>query len=130
MSLATDSSRYCAFHGSHGDHHTDRCPADPNGYLAHTEDEQRLADAYDERVRRSWTTHDRTVHGHTADGHEIVRYDRAGKWYVETRFAPRRDVSLREAVRLAVAGTPQLDKCGGQAFDAKVRKSLSKRHGQ
>lgn len=65
---------------------------------------------------------DRTVHGFTADGAAIVRYDRAGKWYVEPKEGKRRAVKLTEAVQLAVAGRPLLNKAGGLAFDAKVRK--------
>jgi len=70
---------------------------------------------------------DRTVHARTSDGGEVVRYDRAGKWYVEWpgRMRPRRLVTLREAVELAVAGQPLLGQAGGKSFDAKVRKALA-----
>lgn len=45
---------------------------------------------------------DRVVHGVTADGGEIVRYDRAGKWYVEwDSHRPRRAVSVASAAALA-----------------------------
>ncbi len=66
---------------------------------------------------------DRTVHARTASGDEIVRYDRAGKWFVEFARFGRRQISLGEAVALAVedgaewfAGRP-----GGSRFDDAVR---------
>lgn len=64
----------------------------------------------------------RTVHGYTADGSPIVRYERAGKWYVEPDGGKRRSVKLAEAALLAVAGRPLLGRAGGQAFDAQVRR--------
>ena len=65
---------------------------------------------------------DRTVHGLTDDGGEIVRYDRAGKWYFEYRDRKRRHVTIAEAVQAAAAGKAVLGRAGGLAFDAKVRK--------
>ncbi len=75
---------------------------------------------------------DRTVHATlpTQDA-EVVRYDRAGKWYVEPRDPElrrrkRRRIALNEAVRLTVAdGTWHEGRTGGRAFDAKVRRALS-----
>lgn len=67
-------------------------------------------------------TFDRTVHGYTAEGHPIVRYERAGKWYVEPENGKRRHVKITEAAQLAVAGRPLLDRAGGQVFDARVRR--------
>lgn len=62
---------------------------------------------------------DRTVHGTTADGGQIVRYDRAGKWYVEYKDGrPCRHVTVQRAADLAVealTGVP-----GGRRFDALV----------
>ena len=66
---------------------------------------------------------DRTVHGTgSVSDHtwEVVRYDIAGKWYLEhTDCAQRRQVSLDVAVRSC--DTPYLGRSGGQRFDAKVR---------
>ncbi|WP_431798591.1 hypothetical protein [Microbacterium kunmingense] len=64
----------------------------------------------------------RTVHGVAADGAEIVRYERAGKWFVEPGEGKRRAVSLSEAAALAVAGTSYSGRSGGGRFDAAVRK--------
>ena len=66
-------------------------------------------------------TDDRTVHGHTMNGHEIVRYDRAGKWYVEPQDDKRLAVTVIHAASLAALGdfTPGLP--GGKRFDALVR---------
>lgn len=63
---------------------------------------------------------DRAIHGYTAGGDAIVRYDRAGKWYVEPKDGKRRQVNLTEAATLAIAGRA-LDAYGGQAFRAKIR---------
>lgn len=71
---------------------------------------------------------DRRVHGHTFDGGEIVRYERAGKWFIEyNRHRPRRSISLRVAVNealyhgdRAIRGVP-----GGKRFDAGVADMLT-----
>ncbi len=64
----------------------------------------------------------------------VVRYDRAGKWYVEydpPRMRPARRVSVKEAARLAVemeresAGTIYLGTAGGRSFDRLVRSLTS-----
>lgn len=68
------------------------------------------------------TNANRTVHGFTDDGGEIVRYDRAGKWYFEYRDRRRRHVTIAEAVKAAIAGKALLDRPGGLAFDARVRR--------
>jgi hypothetical protein len=75
---------------------------------------------------------DRRVHGHTDDGGEIVRYDRAGKWYVEyprARMIPCRRTTLGEAAFLAtrdgadaIRGLP-----GGRAFDAACQRAVRER---
>lgn len=64
---------------------------------------------------------DRRVHARTEDGREIVRYERAGKWYWENSDHRKR-ITFGEAVRLArlsgsmvVYGVP-----GGKRFDAEV----------
>lgn len=66
---------------------------------------------------------DRTVHA-IVPGGEIVRYDRAGKWYLEfTDGRARKPLSLRAAAELAGAHDAQalLGRPGGLRFDAKVR---------
>lgn len=69
---------------------------------------------------------DRRVHATTSTGGEIVRYDRAGKWYHEHTGDPRKRqrVSLVEAVRIASlpGSTPELGIPGGQLFDAWIRR--------
>jgi hypothetical protein len=63
---------------------------------------------------------DRRVHGYAADGSEIVRYDRAGKWYVEpTRRGARRLITCSEAAQMAYYGQVRLGLVGGTAFDAR-----------
>jgi hypothetical protein len=64
---------------------------------------------------------DRQVHGYTTDGAAIVRYDRAGKWWVEPEGGKRRPVKLDEAAALAAAGRALLNRYGGTRFDATVR---------
>lgn len=66
---------------------------------------------------------DRTVHGISQTGGEIVRYDRAGKWYVEYPGEGRIPITVGDAALFATAerGTFFLGKPGGQQFDAKVR---------
>lgn len=69
------------------------------------------------------TMDDRQVHAVTLDGRQIVRYDRASKWYVETSWPySRRQIDLREAVRLArtPGATVVLGASGGRRFDAAV----------
>ena len=71
---------------------------------------------------------DRQVHA-LLDDEQIVRYDRAGKWYIE--FSPprgrsARHVTVREAARRAVemkeqGGTIFTDRPGGGSFDRAVR---------
>lgn len=73
---------------------------------------------------------DRTVHARTADGIEIVRYDRAGKWYAERVDSVRPDVrksrrllKLAEAVELASRPDSEwfFNRSGGAQFDRRVR---------
>lgn len=71
---------------------------------------------------------DRTVHaisGHEQP-YELVRYDRAGKWYIEGP-SRRTSVSLAEAVEFAdqwwrTGGTPYIGRRGGSRFDSLLRK--------
>lgn len=66
---------------------------------------------------------DRIVHGLTETGAEIVRYERAGKWYVEpTDGSKRTAVTIARAAELASAGRVFPNRAGGQAFNAKVAK--------
>jgi len=67
---------------------------------------------------------DRTIHGRSQSGGEIVRYERAGKWYIEYGNPPHRlpitvgDAALFATVKGAEA---YLGRPGGSQFDAKVR---------
>ena len=71
---------------------------------------------------------DRTVHAWSENGQELVRYDRAGKWYLEKDGEPRRLLTLMHAVAYATRmpdwhinfGEP-----GGKRFDAACRKAAS-----
>lgn len=71
---------------------------------------------------------DRTVHGRTAQGQEIARYDRAGAWYLEGGGGPDDPKPVRTRVSVAIAaqkawiGVAYLGKPGGVQFDAKVRR--------
>jgi hypothetical protein len=77
------------------------------------------------------TSNDRRVHA-SCDEFEVVRYDRAGKWFQEYRGTRKyRTIRLREAVRLGVlcwrgapGGNITFDLPGGSAFDREVRKKL------
>lgn len=69
---------------------------------------------------------DRTVHAVCEDGREIVRYERAGKWYIEPKEGPRRPVTCAEAASVAAEawrgdGAVWLGRPGGGAFDRIVR---------
>lgn len=83
------------------------------------------------------TDDDRTVHAVSLDGEEqFVRYDRAGKWWIEfkpPRLRPARQVSLGEAVERAawleengVGLVPFYGKSGGRAFDRALKLRLAK----
>lgn len=59
-----------------------------------------------------------------ADGSEIVRYDRTGKWYIEPlpeTARKRRQVDVTSAARSAALGTATLGLPGGNTFDRRVR---------
>lgn len=64
---------------------------------------------------------DRLVHGMTNDGGQIVRYNRAGKWYIEYPDRKRRFVDIRQAVDAALTGTARLGLPGGGVFDRLYR---------
>lgn len=71
---------------------------------------------------------DRTVHA-AYDGIEVVRYDRAGKWYLEPTdpTLKRQQVSIADAVAAArwgkryANGQIHLGRCGGSRFDSLVQ---------
>jgi hypothetical protein len=70
---------------------------------------------------------DRRVHA-ACEGFEVVRYERAGKWYIEPLLDGRRRerVSIGEAARRAVyardplGGVIHIGLPGGQTFDRLV----------
>jgi hypothetical protein len=67
---------------------------------------------------------DRRLHAVTSDGTEIVRYNRAGKWYAERPGLNwRRQIKFSEAIRQAcLAGaTVRLGIPGGGRFDARIK---------
>lgn len=71
---------------------------------------------------------DRRVHARTADGVEIVRYDRAGKWYAEpTDGNRRRQLRFADVIELATqeGSTTHLRLPGGEAFDRGVQRRQS-----
>ena len=75
--------------------------------------------------------HDRTIHAVCADGREIVRYNRAGKWYVE-HTSGRVHLSLQSAAEIAavttrLGGKVYFGRAGGLAFDKRVRDYLASR---
>lgn len=78
--------------------------------------------------------HDRTAHATSRNRRsEVARYDRAGKWWLETADGTRTSLrSIAAAVETAVAleadgGTIHLGRTGGTMFDAKVRRARAER---
>jgi hypothetical protein len=75
---------------------------------------------------------DRTVHARYRDM-EIVRYDRAGKWYLEPTIpkARRQQVTVKTAARQALwgiefgSGEVMLGRYGGAAFDREFQKAAA-----
>lgn len=71
---------------------------------------------------------DRRIHCTLANGAEIVRYDRSGKWYLEypeSAMKPRRQLRVGEAARMAARATGAkvwMDLPGGGRFDQLVRR--------
>lgn len=72
---------------------------------------------------------DRRVHAVLPDGTEVVRYDRAGKWYLEKQGTQYRKVLVQDAARKAsVPGAGvTFDLPGGKQFDSIVRKRRAAR---
>ncbi len=67
---------------------------------------------------------DRTVHAEGVAA-EVVRYNRAGKWYIEPKdkTKKRRHVKIKEAAEFAaVAAEVHFGLSGGGSFDALVRR--------
>ena len=75
---------------------------------------------------------DRTVHAF-GDTAEVVRYDRSGKWWIESKvgLVPARQVPIREAVGKAIwlwyhdHGSVNFDRPGGHRFNQLVRQALA-----
>lgn len=72
---------------------------------------------------------DRTVHAVCADGREIVRYNRAGKWWIE-HTSGRVPLRLQSAAEIAAVttrfgGEVRFGLPGGMAFDKRVRDYLA-----
>ncbi len=76
---------------------------------------------------------DRTVHA-TCETFEVVRYDRAGKWYVEEHGGPTRyhigvfDAAQRALSAEALGGRIFPGLPGGRSFDQKVRILRARHH--
>lgn len=71
---------------------------------------------------------DRTVHGHSmwpSDPWDVVRYDRAGKWYIEHGDGRRVRVTVNHAAKVAARNHFNPGLPGGRTFDALVRKYRS-----
>lgn len=70
---------------------------------------------------------DRRVHARLVTGAEVVRYNRAGKWYLEYEDGKKRyRLTVGDAVALAVRPLSEVfyGLPGGEAFDRKVRAAL------
>ena len=66
---------------------------------------------------------DRTVHGQTLDGGDVVRYELAGKWYVEYRDGRKRlPITLRLAAIAVIEGAHFPFRPGGSRLFVEVRK--------
>lgn len=70
---------------------------------------------------------DRTVHAQMR-GEQLARYDRTGKWYIESLDSKRRQVSIAGAVAAAESmvfngGRVYLGQPGGTTFDRKYREA-------
>lgn len=83
----------------------------------------------------SRSTSDRRVHAWTPDGAEVVRYERAGKWYLEHPPATgkeRTSLTLAGAVQHALAahrggGRVFLRRPGGGQFDTRFLAATTSR---
>ncbi len=70
---------------------------------------------------------DRRIHGLSQSGGEIVRYERAGKWYCEYRDS-RIAITVEDAALFACAegATAYLGVAGGRRFDSLVREEMAR----
>lgn len=73
---------------------------------------------------------DRTVHAR-GGAVELVRYDKAGRWYVEGNGSKERVKTVADAVAIALmfernGGEIFLFRPGGNQFDSKVRGARAK----
>lgn len=74
---------------------------------------------------------DRTVHARHRDGHEIVRYRKAGKWWLEradgTRAPLQVPTAVSEAADWTATGDATIlwDQPGGKLFDSRLRAQLA-----
>lgn len=71
---------------------------------------------------------DRQVHARGISGLEVVRYDRAGKWFLELPGDSRKHVGVRDAARWAwrmraTGGEVFVGLPGGGAFDRLLEES-------
>lgn len=78
-----------------------------------------------DRTKRGEVMSDRTVHA-SYSGAEVVRYDRAGKWWLEYDNGARERLTLADAAHHALwamkhGGAVFAGRPGGAAFDRKVR---------
>jgi len=74
-----------------------------------------------EKMKKRSDRSDRTVHGFTQDGGQVVRYNTAGKWWVEypNGLRERQHVTISQAVD--ATHTFLTGKAGGLRFDAIAR---------
>lgn len=74
-----------------------------------------------------YSMNDRRVHAVLANGGEVVRYDRAGAWYLENGAGQHSRITLAGAVSLASGpgATVHLGLPGGGRFDAAVRREAA-----
>lgn len=75
---------------------------------------------------------DRIIHAVCEDGREVVRYQRAGKWYIEPKEGARRLVTIGEAVEVAAVsrlggGSVYYGQPGGSRFDSAVAREVVRR---
>lgn len=71
---------------------------------------------------------DRRVHATSAAGDEVVRYDRAGRWWLERADGTRAPLRLTTAVAEAIVfartgGRVHLGLLGGRQFDVAYRRA-------
>lgn len=74
---------------------------------------------------------DRTIHAIRVGVGELVRYDKAGKWYWEPYGGKREALTLGQAVERAMwcqeIGRILFNQRGGTTFDSRVRQAMTRR---